>query len=225
MVVSSHHALFFNVLCNELKNERKQVLPESRRIAEAASTLLQTTGDTPFFHHVAALAELYEAARDRAGCTRTTSTCCAASWRRPPAFIGYDNFSACIKRDDDDADGRLYTRVINLLSHGNYSLYEPQEMVEENKELLPEDPATSSSTVIRSTRRLFPSEPATATKHAHDRTRSKTTRQDPLEHRRPAARGDERGRLPRLHAVVPVPALPLGQLRAGGEEGTGARLP
>ena len=50
--------------------------------------------------------------------------------------------------------------------------------------------------------------------------RPKTTRQDPLDHRRPAARGDERGRLPRLHAVVPVPALPLGQLRAGGEEGT-----
>ena len=54
--------------------------------------------------------------------------------------------------------------------------------------------------------------------------RPKTTRQNPLEHRRPTARGDERGRFPRLHAVVPVPALPLGQLRGGGEEGTGAGL-
>ncbi len=59
----------------------------------------------------------------------------------------------------------------------------------------------------------------------HDRHQPKTTGQDPLEHRRPTARGDERGRFPRLHAVVPVPALPLGQLRDGGEEGTGAGLP
>jgi hypothetical protein len=27
----------------------------------------------------------------------------------------------------------MYTRLINILSHGNYSLYEPQEMLEENK--------------------------------------------------------------------------------------------
>ena len=27
----------------------------------------------------------------------------------------------------------LHTRLINILSHGNYSLYEPQDMLEENK--------------------------------------------------------------------------------------------
>jgi len=49
------------------------------------------------------------------------------------SFHGYPNFSACIKRDADDEDGILHTRLINILSHGNYSLYEPQEMLEENK--------------------------------------------------------------------------------------------
>ncbi|MCK7461018.1 MAG: virulence RhuM family protein [Sphingobacterium sp.] len=38
-----------------------------------------------------------------------------------------------------------------------------------------------------------------------------------------SARRDERGRLPRLHAVVPVPALPLGQLRGGGARRSWAR--
>ena len=48
-------------------------------------------------------------------------------------FHGYRNFSACIKRDADDEDGILYTRLINILSHGNYSMFEPREMLEENK--------------------------------------------------------------------------------------------
>ena len=39
-----------------------------------------------------------------------------------------------------------------------------------------------------------------------------TTRQNTLEHRRPIARRDERGRLPGLHARVPVPAISVGQL-------------
>lgn len=28
----------------------------------------------------------------------------------------------------------MLTRLVDLLNHGNYSLYEPREMVEENKE-------------------------------------------------------------------------------------------
>ena len=106
------------------------------------------------------------------------------------------------------------------MSHGDYSLYEPREMMEENKDALSDDisPVHCHSPIQPS---AVP-EPGQV-KH-HDRPRPKTTGQDPLGHRRPAARGDERGRLPRLHAVVPVPALPLGQLRGGGEEGTGAGL-
>ena len=76
------------------------------------------------------------------------------------SFHGYQNFSACIKRDADDEDGILHTRLINILSHGNYSLFEPQEMLEENKRYFrkilhefinryPFNPA------------LFPNEPAT----------------------------------------------------------------
>jgi hypothetical protein len=62
-------------------------------------------------------------------------------------------------------------------------------------------------------------------KKTHDRSRPKATGQHPLEHCRPTARGDERGRLPRLHALLPVPALSVGQLRNGGAKGTGAGLP
>ncbi|WP_228024734.1 hypothetical protein [cf. Phormidesmis sp. LEGE 11477] len=38
-----------------------------------------------------------------------------------------------LKQDNDDSEGILHARLINILSHGNYSLYEPREMLEENK--------------------------------------------------------------------------------------------
>ena len=49
-------------------------------------------------------------------------------------FHGFRNFSACIKQDSNDPDGILHARLVNVLSHGNYSLYEPKEMLPENKE-------------------------------------------------------------------------------------------
>jgi hypothetical protein len=34
----------------------------------------------------------------------------------------------------DEQDGILHARLVNVLSHGNYSLFEPQEMLPENKD-------------------------------------------------------------------------------------------
>lgn len=42
----------------------------------------------------------------------------------------------CIKPEDDDPNWTVYKRVIDLMSHGDYSLYEPREMMQENKDHL-----------------------------------------------------------------------------------------
>ena len=128
-VVSTHHTLFFNVLCNELKRANKYSLS---RYGSPEGVLLRETGDTPFFHHVAALAELYEVERDGRLYTHHFNML-RAILEKTASFHGYENFSACIKRDAEDEDGILHTRLINILSHGNYSLFEPQEMLDENK--------------------------------------------------------------------------------------------
>ena len=47
-------------------------------------------------------------------------------------FFGYKDFSSCIHGVDDEV---LYTRALNLLSHGQYSIYTPREMVDDTKEL------------------------------------------------------------------------------------------
>ena len=158
-VISTHHTLFFNVLCNELNKANKYFLS---RDGSPEGLLLSKTGDTPFFYHVAALTELYEVERD--GRLKTHHfNMLRAILEKTASFHGYQSFSECIKRDADDEDGILHTRLINILSHGNYSLFEPQEMLEENKRYFrkilrefinryPFNPA------------LFPSESATETK-------------------------------------------------------------
>jgi hypothetical protein len=128
-VISTHHTLFFNVLCNELNKANQYFLS---RDESAEGLLLRRTGDTPFFHHVATLAELYEA--DQNGKLYTHHfNMLRAILEKTASFHGYRNFAACIKQDKDDEDGVLHTRLINILSHGNYSLYEPRNMLEENK--------------------------------------------------------------------------------------------
>lgn len=128
-VVSTHHTLFFNVLCNELKRAKRYFLSRDK---QPGGYVIRETGDTPFFHHVATLAALYEAAQSDRLFTHHFNML-RSILEKTASFHGYENFSACIKQGAGDEDGVLHTRLINILSHGNYSLYEPQEMLEENK--------------------------------------------------------------------------------------------
>lgn len=128
-LVSSHHTLFFNVLCNELSSAKKYFLSKNNA---SDGYILRNTGDTPFFQHVAILSELYKA--EQSGRLYTYHFNMLRNiLEKTASFHGFKNFSACIRQDDDDPDGVLHARIINILSHGNYSLYEPQEMLEENK--------------------------------------------------------------------------------------------
>lgn len=128
-VISTHHTLFFNVLCNELGKAKRCFLSRDKL---PGGYVIRETGDTPFFHHVAALADLYEAERSGRLFTHHFNML-RSILEKTASFHGYPNFSACIKQDANDEGGVLHTRLINILSHGNYSLYEPQEMLEENK--------------------------------------------------------------------------------------------
>ena len=44
------------------------------------------------------------------------------------SFHGFAHFSSCIRKEADE-DGPVYKRILDLLSHGNYSLFAPIEMV------------------------------------------------------------------------------------------------
>lgn len=129
-VVSSHHALFFNVVCNELKKDthKKYLLQRPER---GTTYTLRATDDTPFFHHVSMLAELQKAAH---GGTLYTYhfNMLRSILEKTATFFGNDDFSSCIHGLDDED---LFARALNLLSHGKYDIYQPSEMVDDNKRL------------------------------------------------------------------------------------------
>jgi len=129
-VVSSHHALFFNVVCNELKKDahKKYFMQRPER---GSTYTLRATDDTPFFHHVAMLAEIQKAAADGKLYTHHFNTL-RSILEKTAIFFGNDDFSRCIHGVDDEV---LYARALNLLSHGKYDIYQPTEMGDDNKRL------------------------------------------------------------------------------------------
>ena len=129
-VISTHHTLFFNVLHNELgKNPPKLFLGK----VTDGGYLARDTGDTPFFHHVATLIELQKAADSGALYTYHFNVL-RTLLEKTSSFHGFRGFAALITRDDGDPEGVVHGRLLNVMNHGNYSLYEPVEMVPENKD-------------------------------------------------------------------------------------------
>ena len=132
-VISTHHALFFNVMWNEL-NETRNLQPYFLNHKKVDNTYsLRYTNDTPFYHHIALLEQLHAAVESDQLFTYHFNIL-RGILEKTATFHGFKNFSACIKREENDPDGILHARLINVLSHGNYSLFDPREMLEENKQ-------------------------------------------------------------------------------------------
>jgi hypothetical protein len=132
VIVSSHHALFFNVIFNELKSSKCKHYFLYRLAASSAYTL-RTTDETPFFHHVALLSELINAAAPDSGALYGYHFNMLRSILEKTAiFFGKRDFSDCIGNSEDKS---LFARALNLQSHGGHSLFEPMEISWNDKEL------------------------------------------------------------------------------------------
>ncbi len=136
-VFSSHHALFFNVMCNELGRtpEGKEKINTKRYFLHRPNSdgafTLRATGDTPYFHHVATLAELHRCVQKGTLYTYHFNAL-RSILERTASFLGHDDLRICLAGLEDEA---LYNRALNLLSHGKYAITEPVEMVDDNKVL------------------------------------------------------------------------------------------
>jgi hypothetical protein len=142
VIFSSHHSLFFNVMCNEvgrrIDGEPKVTHKRYflRRPHGDGAFTLQATDDTPFFHHVATLAELQRAADPNKGKLYTFHFNALRSvMEKTASFFGHPSMAFCLKALDNEEDRALFNRALNLLSHGAYAIHEPTEMGEDNKAL------------------------------------------------------------------------------------------
>ena len=129
-------------MCNEIgrTHEGQSRVAHKRHFLHRANGegvyTLRATDDTPFFHHVATLAELQLASDPAKGKLYTFHFNALRSiMEKTASFFGHQDISFCLKALHNEEDRALYNRAINLLSHGAYAIYEPTEMGEDNKDL------------------------------------------------------------------------------------------
>lgn len=129
-VISTHHSLFFNVLYNEFgrKVKNKRYFLHYKEPNEYA---LQDTGDSPFFHHIATISELKKIAESNQIYTYHFNAL-RSILEKTAAFFGYDKIDKCIHGLADEV---LFERALQLFSHGKYSIFDPVEMGDDNKDL------------------------------------------------------------------------------------------
>lgn len=130
VVISTHHGLFFNIMCNELKkqNHKSYFLYRNKHTDHYQ---LQSTGDTPFFYHVAMLKELKDAAESGQLYTYHFNIL-RSIMEKTAAFFGAHDFSFCLTGIGNET---RFARALNLLSHGQYSVYDPKPMQADNQKL------------------------------------------------------------------------------------------
>ena len=129
-VISTHHSLFFNVLFNEFgrKVKNKRYFLHCKKPSGYA---LQDTNDTPFFHHIATLSDLKKISESGTIYTYHFNSL-RSVLEKTATFFGYDKIDKCINGLEDEV---LFERALQLFSHGKYSIFDPVEMGDDNKEL------------------------------------------------------------------------------------------
>jgi hypothetical protein len=126
-IISTHHSLFYNVLCNEFKSSTKLFLRKLDNIYE-----LKDTSDTPFIYHVFIIQEIQKAINeDRL--VNYHFTILRNLLEKTANFHGFDGFENLIVINDDDDEKTLYHRYVQIFNHGGYSLFEPAQINEDNK--------------------------------------------------------------------------------------------
>lgn len=128
-VISTHHSLFYNVLWNELRGEKtKRYFLYKNKDGDFT---VQVTDDTPYFHHVALLSELKNAA-DKNLVYSYHFNALRSILEKTASFFGKKDIRFCLEGIQDEI---LFNRALNLLSHGRYSIYQPVELADDNKKL------------------------------------------------------------------------------------------
>lgn len=142
-IISSHHSLFYNCVYNEMK--RIGLRAYFLHKTQDETYQLQTTSDTPFFHHIEQLCELKKAVEDYCNNEQNNPQVAQSNilktyhfnmlraiCEKTAIFFGHDHFSYCLQGIENQG---VYTRALQIMSHGKYALFSPTGMMKENADL------------------------------------------------------------------------------------------
>lgn len=130
-IISTHHGLFFNVLCNELDKASRYLLSKN---TSNEYYFIQLKGDTASLYHVAMLKVLKDTLDNNEPLYPYHFNILRNIMEKTANFHGLAGFKKCMELED----AGFYERLIPVLNHGGYSVFEPKEMLPENKEYFKE---------------------------------------------------------------------------------------
>lgn len=130
-VISSHHGLFFNVLCHELESADRYTLKKDK---EPTKYYLKKMGKKPVPYHLAMLKELDDILDNNKPLYSYHFNILRGVLETTAIFLGLDGFPECL----DENNKQKHKRALGFLSHSNYPVYEPIGMKQEEKDVFKE---------------------------------------------------------------------------------------
>lgn len=127
-IISTHHALFYNVLHTEMTKAKKYWLSKNK---DKYSMIELNNNETPFGYHLILKNEIKKAIEDNT-IKRYHFNLMRNLLEKTAHFLGYVSWKDLINEDEKDA----YIKRINLYSHSNHSALEVKELESYEKEFL-----------------------------------------------------------------------------------------
>lgn len=128
-IISTHHSLFFNIMFNVIKEDRhfKSYFLHYDRNSKTYS--IKWSNDTPFLYHIAMLWELDSAINSNTIYSYHFNIL-RSIIEKTASFFGYSRMDECL---DGIEDKESSIRTLQIMSHGNYSMFAPLQMTDDNK--------------------------------------------------------------------------------------------
>ena len=127
-IISTHHALFYNVLHTELKSSKRFWF--SKNESKYIISELENE-NTPFGYHLLIKEEIKKAIREN-DIKRYHFNLLRNLFEKTAHFLGYNSWKDLIQKENREA----YIKRINFYSHSNHSVLEVKELEPQEKEFL-----------------------------------------------------------------------------------------
>ena len=124
-IITTHNPLFYNVLCNEFKKQKRWRLV---KFEDGTYDLIPQDNDAPFAYHISLLSELKQAI-DSGTLKKYHFAFLRNILEKTAIFLGYANWKDVL----DDNNKAVLGRLIDISSHSHYSGMEVLSLTEENK--------------------------------------------------------------------------------------------
>ncbi len=136
-LITTHHALFYNVLFNSFsrisKSEAKKRFYILSRNANNTLNLEGHNEDTPFAYHLLIIKKIQESIESNS-IERHHFNLFRSLLEKTANFLGKNNFSECVLWEKKEQ----FVRMINVYSHGKISELEPSTVTDQDKVLFQE---------------------------------------------------------------------------------------